>query len=191
MSGFIDIILVATLTWNHEVQIHECGCLSPPVDHKKAGEAELSVTVSSPVGRNLPLEVKPVGDTRAELVEFHPPCPGKYKLAIWYGDEEVPGSPVVIVCEEEGGARAYGEGLSRGRVGVPATFHIQAQGLGEPHVQVDGPDSVAKSSITAEDEDGLYAVSYIPQEVGIFDVTVMWNGKELPGQFEIGFFIFV
>jgi filamin len=118
------------------------------IDRRRAGIAELNVTVSSPVGKNLPIEVKPLPDGRGEMIEFSPPAAGKYKIAVTYGDDEVPGSPVMFSVEEEGWARAYGDGLMRGRVSHPAAFKIDAQGLiGEPHVIVDGPDSVAKSTI--------------------------------------------
>ena len=44
-----------------------------------------------------------------------------------------------------------------------------------------GPNSIAKCSIDPQ-PDGQYAVTYIPVEVGMFDVQVKWNGKELPGE---------
>ena len=44
-----------------------------------------------------------------------------------------------------------------------------------------GPNSIAKCSIDPQ-PDGQYAVTYIPVEVGMFDVQVKWNGTELPGE---------
>ena len=49
-----------------------------------------------------------------------------------------------------------------------------------PQVQVDGPDSVAKTSVE-EEAPGRYLVTYTPREVGLFDVRVLWNGREVPG----------
>ena len=49
-----------------------------------------------------------------------------------------------------------------------------------PQVQVDGPDSVAKTSVE-EESPGRYLVTYTPREVGLFDVRVLWNGREVPG----------
>ena len=48
-------------------------------------------------------------------------------------------------------------------------------------MQVDGPDSVAKTSVEEEDTPGQYLVTYTPREVGLFDVRVLWNGREVPG----------
>lgn len=61
------------------------------VNRKDAGYAELDVTVTSPLGRHLPIEVKGTSDGEGELIEFIPTVPGKYKIAITYGGIEVPG----------------------------------------------------------------------------------------------------
>ena len=47
--------------------------------------------------------------------------------------------------------------------------------------QVDGPDSVAKCTLEQQ-ENGKFLVVYTPQEVGVFDIRVMWNGQEVPGK---------
>ena len=44
-----------------------------------------------------------------------------------------------------------------------------------------GPNSIAKASIDPR-PDGQYAVTYIPVEVGLFNIQVKWNGKEIPGK---------
>ena len=50
---------------------------------------------------------------------------------------KVPGSPFLFVVEEEGLAKAHGEGLTHGSVGQPSHFYLDAQGLvGQPTVQV-------------------------------------------------------
>lgn len=47
--------------------------------------------------------------------------------------------------------------------------------------QVDGPDSVSKATIEAGANPGTWNVSYIPTEVGVFDVRVVSAGQQLPG----------
>lgn len=47
-------------------------------------------------------------------------------------------------------------------------------------MQVDGPDSICKCQIVQENI-GMFRVSFTPQEVGIFDVRVLWNGRDIPG----------
>ena len=42
---------------------------------------------------------------------------------------------------------------------------------------------MAKCSIDPQ-SDGQYAVTYVPVEVGMYDIQIRWNGKEIPGQCE-------
>lgn len=81
--------------------------------------------VTSPLGQDLPLKVNASPDDKdCDLIEFVPSLPGHYRFNITYGGEEVPGSPVMFTVEEAGVARAYGEGLSGGRVGSPVSFKV-------------------------------------------------------------------
>lgn len=50
-----------------------------------------------------------------------------------------------------------------------------------PHTQVDGPDSVSKATIEAGANPGTWNISYVPTEVGVFDVRVVSAGQQLPG----------
>lgn len=47
-------------------------------------------------------------------------------------------------------------------------------------MQVDGPDSVAKT-VVKDEEGGQYLVTYSPRETGVFDVRVLWNGTDISG----------
>ncbi|XP_068231445.1 filamin-A isoform X3 [Palaemon carinicauda] len=145
----------------------------------EAGAADLEVNVEAPSGVMTPLEVKtgPSG----EFVEWIPDAPGQYRIIIFYGGEEVPGSPVTVDVGESGLATVKGSGLEGGAIDTPLTFNIDGRGLlGEPHVTVDGPDSVARVNVRKQDE-GLYQVTYVPHEVGIFDVRVQWNKRDVAG----------
>nr|XP_045601850.1 filamin-A-like isoform X1 [Procambarus clarkii] len=149
------------------------------LDKSEAGIADLEVQVVAPSGVLMPLEVKsgPAG----EAVEWVPDAPGQYRVAFLYGGEEVPGSPLTVEVGESGLASVKGSGLDGGAVNTPLTFIIDGRGLlGEPHVTVDGPDSVARVNVRKQDE-GLYQVTYVPHEVGIFDVRVQWNKRDVAG----------
>ena len=63
------------------------------MSRQSAGLAELDVTVTSPLGKNLPIDVTATNED-GEVIEFLPTVPGRYKLAITYGGEEVPGTYV-------------------------------------------------------------------------------------------------
>ncbi|CAL1298214.1 unnamed protein product, partial [Larinioides sclopetarius] len=155
--------------------------ISFTLNRKDAGYAELDVTVTSPLGRHLPIEVKGTSDGEGELIEFSPTVPGKYKIAITYGSIEVPGSPITFIAQDSGVPKVEGPALSVAQVECPATFKILAKGLwGHPSVTVDGPETEAEVSIE-EEEEGIYSVCYIPLEIGLFDVKISWNNKEIPG----------
>ena len=44
-----------------------------------------------------------------------------------------------------------------------------------------GPNSISKYSIDQQ-ADGSFMVTYIPVEVGLFDINVTWNGNEIAGK---------
>ncbi|GFQ94830.1 filamin-A [Trichonephila clavata] len=155
--------------------------ISFTLNRKDAGYAELDVTVTSPLGRHLPIEVKGTSDGEGELIEFTPTVPGKYKIAITYGSIEVPGSPITFIAQDSGVPKVEGLGLTVAQVDCPSTFKILAKGLwGTPHITVDGPETEAEVSIE-EEEEGIFSVCYIPLETGLFDIKILWNNKEIPG----------
>lgn len=109
------------------------------VNRKDAGYAELDFTVTSPLGRHLPIEVKGTPDGEGEIIEFIPTVPGKYKIAITFGGIEIPGSPVTFIAQEGNLPVVEGNGLKLGFVDQPVEFNIDARELkGSPEVRVDG-----------------------------------------------------
>ncbi|XP_016842924.1 filamin-A isoform X2 [Nasonia vitripennis] len=145
----------------------------------EAGVAELDVAATSPLGQELAMQVRPLNDG-AEMIEFSPSVAGSYVINVSYGGCTVPGSPVVVVAEAAGQARAKGQGLIQGHVGKPAHFLVTGS-RSPPAVQVDGPDSVAKPTVEAGPNPGTWNVSYVPTEPGLFDVRVVCAGQQLPG----------
>ncbi|OXU24388.1 hypothetical protein TSAR_010294, partial [Trichomalopsis sarcophagae] len=145
----------------------------------EAGVAELDVAATSPLGQELAMQVRPLNDG-AEMIEFSPSIAGSYVINVSYGGCTVPGSPVVVVAEAAGQARAKGQGLIQGHVGKPAQFLVTGS-RSPPAVQVDGPDSVAKPTVEAGPNPGTWNVSYVPTEPGLFDVRVVCAGQQLPG----------
>ena len=123
------------------------------VDRTRAGIAELDVTVISPVGDALPIDIKSLnGENGVELVEFRPDVAGLYKFVILYGGQQIPESPISFPVKDSdrrsvGGddvestgpsnlhLRAFGQGLQKGQVGLPCTFEVE-QSNGEPLPEV-------------------------------------------------------
>ncbi|KAL1437060.1 hypothetical protein MTO96_049063 [Rhipicephalus appendiculatus] len=130
--------------------------ISFALNRRDAGYSELDVTVTSPLGRHLPIEVKGTADGDGELIEFTPTVPGKYRIAITYGGIEVPGSPITFIAQDGGTPKVTGSGLTVAQSGVMASFKIDARGIwGRPDVRIDGPDSEPELTIE-EEEEGIY-----------------------------------
>lgn len=45
-----------------------------------------------------------------------------------------------------------------------------------------GPES--DTSFSIEKCNDLYKITYIPLEIGLFDINILWNGQELPSKFK-------
>ena len=150
-----------------------------------AGNALLESDVTGPEGLPKPLFPSIDERTKESVLKFVPKRPGKYKIMLNYGGEPVPGCPIVIQAEEAGAAKAEGPGLQYAHVGKPAVFQIYGPGLpGLPAVVAEGPDSVAKCEVKrvmGDKDAGHFQASYIPTEVGVFDVRVTWAGIDIPG----------
>lgn len=152
---------------------------------KAAGFAELDVTVRSPLGQDLPLLMKSVGDD-TDLIELCPSLPGSYCFHITYGGDAIPESPLTFNVLESGIARAYGPGLSKGLENKTSRFMITARGLAskgeKPHVRIQGPDkNIVKYTMIPASTENEFEVSYVPQVVGVYDVHVTWNDKHIAG----------
>ena len=109
------------------------------MNRKNAGYAELDVTVTSPLGRHLPIEVNGMASGEGELIEFVPTVPGKYKIGITYGGIEIPDSPITFIAQESILPKVSGNGLTRGIFNEACTFLIDAKDIyGSPEIKIDG-----------------------------------------------------
>lgn len=154
------------------------------MNRKNAGYAELDVTVTSPLGRHLPIEVKGMSNGEGELIEFVPTVPGKYEIAITYGDVKIPDSPITFIAQESAMPKVSGSGLSRALVNEQAGFVIDAKDIyGSPEIRIDGPEH--ENSFTIEKCDDAYKITYVPLQIGIYHIKIQWNGQELPGTFPL------
>lgn len=121
------------------------------MNRRDAGYAELDVTVTSPLGRNLPIEVK--GSPDGEVIEFTPSVAGKYRIAINYGGIAVPGSPVTFIAHDSGSPKVTGQGLQKGLKGTMASFRVDGRGLwGMPEIRIEGPTSEPELKIKELEE---------------------------------------
>ncbi|KAL3847647.1 hypothetical protein ACJMK2_018549 [Sinanodonta woodiana] len=102
--------------------------------------------------------------------------PKKYVTCI-----KVQGCPFKQEISDGGLPTASGDGLYYGQENKISTFHVDVgRRKGNLQVSVDGPNSIAKCNVDPQ-PNGNYTITYIPVETGMFDVSVKWNGEEIPG----------
>ncbi|XP_075285684.1 LOW QUALITY PROTEIN: filamin-C [Opisthocomus hoazin] len=149
------------------------------------GQGRLEVRVRGPSGRGVPCALGPPppgGGPRPAA--FTPPEEGPYGVEVTYDGHPLPGSPFPVQAlppPDPSKVRAFGPGLSGGRVGVPAPFTIATAGAGPGGLglTVEGP---GEAKIECQDQgDGSCSVSYLATEAGDYAINVLFAGAHVPG----------
>ncbi|XP_022101220.1 filamin-C-like isoform X6 [Acanthaster planci] len=151
-----------------------------PEDFDRTGE--LNGEVKRPSGKK---DIPTITENKDGhiTVKYAPQETGKHELTIKYGTSHVPGSPFEFHVDElkSGQATAYGTGLTHGICGEQAVFTVNTKdaGPGGLALAVEGP---SKAEIKCVDnKDGTCQVTYFPQKVGQYEVTVKFADKHVPG----------
>ncbi|KAG8548031.1 hypothetical protein GDO81_026880 [Engystomops pustulosus] len=156
------------------------------VDTSKAGIAPLGVVVTGPRGVVEPVEITDNGDG-THTVAYTPSVEGPYTVAVQYADEEIPRSPFkvkVLPTYDPSKVTASGPGLSSQGVpaSLPVDFAVNAKdaGLGDLSVQITDQEGKPKKAQILDNKDGTYAVSYVPDKTGRYQVAVKYGGDDIP-----------
>ena len=146
-----------------------------------------------------PLKMQMSGPSKPQMVVDDPveegfPCtyqvafPGEYSLFIFWGEEEVPGSPFTFEITGEppevdaSKCVASGSGLSAGVVGELGVFTVKVNdgaGPGPLAVQISGPHPPQPITL-ANKEEGVMEVTYNPVAPGDYQVYVTWGEQPIP-----------
>jgi filamin len=98
-----------------------------------------------------------------------------------YGGVDIPGCPIYQQMADNVMPTVNGEGLQAATENCPASFIVCTGGhQGDLTVSVEGPNSVSRCTVDPL-TGGQFKVTYIPVEVGIYAITIKWNGREIPG----------
>lgn len=156
------------------------------IDRKEAGYGELDVAITSPVGQDLPIDIKPLEEQQAgsqigELISFTPTVPGKYKMSITFGGFEVPKSPITFIAREKGdqATKVSGAGLRGAEVNRSAQFMVESASEGELKLRIECGEREIVPKV--ERRANIHSVKYKPTEVGYASISVYWNGVHLEG----------
>ncbi|CAH1244644.1 FLNA [Branchiostoma lanceolatum] len=150
------------------------------IDTSRAGKGDLDVGVNVN-NRNVPFEMDSGRQRDVFEVSFLAQEAGTHRIPISFNGDPVQGSPFRSEIKAAGRATASGEGLYRGQEDRTAEFVVDTTDCDNLplDIQVDGPNSIAKCSV--EHRGDKHYVTYVPVEVGIFDITLKHGGQEIDG----------
>jgi filamin len=147
-------------------------------------QGRLDARVVAPSGAEDEAIVQEVDKDRY-AVRFIPRENGLHYIHVRLSGAHIPGSPFRVFVgqtdADAGRVRAYGEGLSKGRVGEPAAFIVSTvnAGSGALAVTVDGPSKVA---LNCREVDEGYEFTYSPSAPGDYLITIKYAGNvHIPG----------
>lgn len=121
-------------------------------------------------------------------VKYVAPAEGATVLgSITWDGKEIAGSPFQLPVRprvEPERVRVDGPGVSAKGVpaSMPVDFVIDARqaGAGDLHVQILGPDGYPRKVKVADNGDGTFTASYVPDDCGRYKINIKYGGKEVP-----------
>eukprot|EP00092_Neocalanus_flemingeri_P025254 GFUD01027386.1.p1 GENE.GFUD01027386.1~~GFUD01027386.1.p1 ORF type:complete len:4003 (+),score=946.67 GFUD01027386.1:1015-12009(+) len=164
------------------------------INTKSAGYGGLSLSIEGPSKAEIDCKDNENGTLD---VDYNPTEPGFYIINIKFADSHVPGSPFQVPISGEGTEKQT-ENIKRMREAVPVTevgsqcrltFKMPGIFMQDLEAMVTSPSGKSTKANVSELEEGLYAVNFVPTELGIHTVTVRYREVDIPGspfQFTVG-----
>ncbi|XP_062534643.1 filamin-A isoform X9 [Armigeres subalbatus] len=164
------------------------------VDTRNAGYGGLSLSIEGPSKAEIQYTDKDDGTLN---ISYKPSEPGYYIVNLKFADHHVNGSPFTVKVSGEGTNRQR-EKIQRQREAVPVTevgsqckltFKMPGITSFDLSATVTSPGGVSEDAEIQEIEDGLYAVHFVPKELGVHTVSVKYKQIHIPGspfQFTVG-----
>ncbi|XP_055698008.1 filamin-A isoform X5 [Phlebotomus papatasi] len=158
------------------------------VDVGEAGPGRIAVKLNASDGK--PLENVNVEDKGNGLyaVHFVPPKEGTNLTAsVNFADQPVPCSPFVVTVFpkfDTKNVKVSGDTLKKELpASLPAKFQIETKKAGQADINVSIKNPQGKSLVPKmeEIEDGTYAVTFVPDECGPYNVSIKYGGKDVIG----------
>ncbi|CAN9508345.1 unnamed protein product [Ophioblennius macclurei] len=152
------------------------------IDTKGAGTGGLGLTVEGPCEAKI--ECQDNGDGSCS-VSYLPTEPGEYAINILFADQHIPGSPFKAQVQsvfDPSKVTASGPGLERGKVHEAGTFTVDCSKAGEAELTIEiVSDSGSKAEVHVQNNsDGTYSITYIPQNHGMYTITINYGGHAVP-----------
>ncbi|XP_071571294.1 filamin-like isoform X4 [Temnothorax nylanderi] len=164
------------------------------IDTRNAGFGGLSLSMEGPSKAEIQCKDNEDGTLN---ISYKPTEPGYYIMNLKFADHHVEGSPFTVKVSGEGSNRQR-EKIQRQREAVPITevgsqckltFKIPSITSFDLAATVTSPGGVTEDAEIKEAEDGIYAVAFVPKELGVHTVSVRYKSMHIPGspfQFTVG-----
>ncbi|KMQ98503.1 filamin-a isoform x5 [Lasius niger] len=164
------------------------------IDTRNAGFGGLSLSMEGPSKAEIQCKDNEDGTLN---ISYKPTEPGYYIMNLKFADHHVEGSPFTVKVSGEGSNRQR-EKIQRQREAVPITevgsqckltFKIPGITSFDLTATVTSPGGVTEDAEIKEAEDGIYAVAFVPKELGVHTVSVRYKSMHIPGspfQFTVG-----
>ncbi|XP_015510160.1 filamin-like isoform X1 [Neodiprion pinetum] len=164
------------------------------IDTRNAGFGGLSLSMEGPSKAEIQCKDNDDGTLN---ISYKPTEPGYYIMNLKFADHHVEGSPFTVKVSGEGSNRQR-EKIQRQREAVPITevgsqckltFKMPGITSFDLAATVTSPGGVTEDAEIKEVEDGLYAVAFVPKELGVHTVSVKYKEMHIPGspfQFTVG-----
>lgn len=152
------------------------------INRNQAGLGDLDVAITSPLGQDLPIDVKPAdGENEVELISFTPTVAGKYKMSITFSGYEVPKSPITFTARSTASelVKVSGTGLRCAEVNRSAQFVVDTLSEGELKMRIECGDREIVPKV--EKVGNSYNIKYKPIEIGYASISLYWNGAHVEG----------
>ncbi|XP_055529815.1 filamin-A isoform X3 [Wyeomyia smithii] len=176
-------------------QVHEGVPSEFYIDCGQAGPGKIGVKLTSSNGKPISVQVEDKGDG-VYAVSYSPPKEGSVLTAnVSFADQEVSASPFVMTVgpapTDSGAGKVYGDATTKKKLpaSLPAKFQIDAPKKGTSEapgkediiVSIKGPDGKSLVPKMEQVEDGTYAVTFVPDECGPYNVSIKCGGKDVLG----------
>ncbi|XP_050062888.1 filamin-A isoform X2 [Aphis gossypii] len=164
------------------------------VDTRSAGYGGLSLSIEGPSKAEIQCKDNEDGTLN---ISYRPTEPGYYIVNLKFADHHVDGSPFTVKVTGEG-SNCQREKIERRREAVPLTevgsnckltFKMPGVLPYDLSSTVTSPGGITEDAEINEIEDGLYAVHFVPKELGVHTVSVRYKEVHIPGspfQFTVG-----
>lgn len=158
------------------------------VDTRNAGFGGLSLSIEGPSKAEINCTDKEDGTLN---ISYKPTEPGFYILNMKFADHHVEGSPFTVKVTGEGSNRQR-EKIQRQRdavpeteVGTPCKLTFKMPGITsfDLGATVTSPNGTTEDAEIQEVKDGLYAVNFVPKELGAHTLSVKYTDMHIPGEF--------